>query len=143
VAFAVHRLGTGHCRDTGKGERLMARNQYSLNHSALDNILKSDKVMDIMTDLAWDIVDATGMPDTEYEVEGWEGRSRNRVSIKTVGVEAHVREARDHNLVRALGGVQSAAPVDPNRLIQYTSRSGRVSMRTQAEIDNYTRNSSG
>lgn len=117
----------------------MARRDYTLNSHNLDNILKSEEVIKVMRDIADGIVAATGMPAEEYEIEEWVGHSRARVSIKTSGIIAHVHEARDHNLVRALGGGSPSA----SGLIQYTSRSGRVSMRTQAEIDNYTRNSSG
>lgn len=119
----------------------MARNEYFLNHHVLEDILQSEEVFKIMRDIAESIVESTPHPD-DYEIEEWAGRSRARVSIKTIGVPAHVREARDHNLVRALAGAQSQS-TDPNRLIEYTSRAGRVSYRTQAEIDNYTRNSSG
>lgn len=114
--------------------------QFNLNHAALEDILKSEEVIGAMYDIAAEIVDKTGMPADEYEIEEWVGQNRARVSIKTANIKAHVHEARDHNLVRALGGVQSSSP-DPNRLIQYVSAAGRVSMRTQAEIDNYTRNS--
>lgn len=115
-------------------------NEYRLNHSALEDILKSEEVIAAMRHVAENIVEATGMPAGEYSIEEWVGHSRARVSIKTEGIIAHVHEARDHNLVRALAGVQSSSP---SSLIQYTSRAGRVSYRTQAEVDNYTRNSAG
>jgi len=85
----------------------VARNDIVLNHTALENILKSEEVIKAMRDIAEDIVDATGMPDTEYEIEEWVGVERARVSIKTTGIIAHVHEARDHNLVHALGQVQN------------------------------------
>lgn len=85
----------------------MARNDIVLNHAALENILKSEEVIKAMRDIAEDIVGATGIPAAEYEIEEWVGVKRARVSIKTANVQAHVREARDHNLVHALGQVQN------------------------------------
>lgn len=80
-------------------------NQIILNHQALENILKSPEVMAACREVADRIVAAHPHPE-DIEVEEYVGRNRDRVSVKTANPRAHVREARDHNLVRALGSVQ-------------------------------------
>ena len=115
----------------------MAKTQIRLNHAALEDILKSSEVIDEMTTLANEIVARTHKPLDDYEVEEWVGINRARVSIKTMTPQARLNEATEHTLLVALGN--GTGP----QLILYTSRSGRTSLRTQAEIDNYTRNRRG
>lgn len=112
----------------------MARTQITLNHAELAKILKSDEVMGEMMIIADDILGRTEKPDSDYEVEEWVGRSRARVSITTATPQARLNEATEHTLLVALGQATGST------LQVYTSRSGRTSLRTQAEIDNYTRN---
>lgn len=112
----------------------MARTRITLNHAALAKILKSDEVIDEMTSLANEIVGRTEKPLDDYEIEDWVGVNRARVSIVTATPQARLNEATEHTLLLALGsGIGPALQL-------YTSRSGRTSLRTQAEIDNYTRN---
>jgi len=112
----------------------MARTQIILNHAELANILKSQEVIDEMMSLAEDIVERTGEPFDDYEIEDWVGINRGRVSIVTATPKARLNEATEHTLLRALGEVSG------RDLQLYTSASGRTSLRTQAEVDNYTRN---
>jgi hypothetical protein len=83
----------------------MAGNDIRLNHTELAKILKSPEVMSALHDVADMVVAAHPHPE-DLEIEDYEGRTRNRVSVKTTNVRAHVREARNHGLVQALGSVQ-------------------------------------
>ena len=115
------------------------RPRIRLNNVDNEKILKR-LAMDACVDVAEKIQDLTGAPE-DYEIEEYVGQSRARVTIRTIDEwPARTREARDHNLIRALAEYSANAPANPNRLIQYTSARGVVSYRTQAEIDNYTRN---
>lgn len=80
-----------------------------LFHNELDKILKSDEVMAALKNVADQVVAAHPHPE-DLEVEEFVGRSRDRVSVKTKNPRAHVREARDHSLVQALGSVQGGVP---------------------------------
>lgn len=75
-----------------------------LNHAELEKILK-EAVMAELRAVADRVVAAMDHPD-DYDIEEFVGQNRARVSVKTNSVEAHVDEAREHNLVRALGSVQ-------------------------------------
>jgi hypothetical protein len=108
-----------------------------LNHAALEEILKSERVITEMLDIAEDIIGRTGEDPSDYDVEEWVGRNRARVSIVTATPQARLNEATEHTLLRALG-----SGIGPTLQV-YTSRSGATSLRTQAEIDNYTRNRNG
>lgn len=76
-----------------------------LFHNQLDKILKSDEVMAALKSIADQVVAAHPHPE-DLEIEEFTGRTRDRVSVKTKNPRAHVREARDHTLVQALGSVQ-------------------------------------
>ncbi len=79
--------------------------RLTLNHRALEKILK-EAVVKHLEDIAEDVVYATGLPEEDLEVETWVGVNRARVSVKTANPAAHIRESRDHDLVRALSAVQ-------------------------------------
>lgn len=113
----------------------MARRiQITINHAAAEEILKSEAVIEEMLDLAEQIVEKTGKPFDDYEIEDWVGINRARVSIFTATQQARVNEATEHTLLQALGGMGG------EQRFLYTSSRGVTSLRTQAEIDNYTRN---
>jgi hypothetical protein len=77
-----------------------------------------------------------------YEIDEWIGRNRGRVSVQTKpNGKSMGHEAKHHNLIRALAqvGTGSSTPQSTSNLVQYVSKSGRVSMITQAQADNYRR----
>jgi len=84
----------------------MARRvEISINHAEAEEILKSQAVIDEMMTLAEDIVERTGKPVDDYEIEEWVGVNRARVSIFTLTPQAKLNEATEHTLLRALGEV--------------------------------------
>lgn len=113
----------------------MARRiQITINHAEAEEILKSEAVIEEMLALAEEIVERTGKPEDDYKIEEWIGVNRARVSIFTDTQQARVNEATEHTLLQALGGMGG------EERFLYTSSRGVTSLRTAAEIANYTRN---
>jgi hypothetical protein len=110
------------------------RTQITINHAEAEKILKSEAVIEEMLSLAEQIVERTAKPADDYEIEEWIGVNRARVSIWTANRHARVNEATEHTLLQALSGMGG------REMFLYTSASGRTSLRTAAEIANYTRN---
>jgi hypothetical protein len=113
--------------------------KLSLNHKEIAKILtgQTGNLTDILEAKATEIVGNTGKPASDYEIETWVGRSRVRVSILTKTRQAQINEATDHTLLRALGSSMGSD------LQLYTSKSGKTSLRTAAEVANYTRKRDG
>jgi phage-related protein len=112
------------------------RTQITINHAEAEKILKSEAVIEEMLSLAEEIVERTAKPTDDYEIEEWIGINRARVSIWTANRQARVNEATEHTLLQALGGMGG------EERFLYTSSRGVTSLRTRAEIANYTRNRS-
>ena len=79
---------------------------FKANRAELARILKgqSGTVTAALESVADRIITATGNP-VGYERQTWVGRTRVRVTVRTVDPASAVAESRDHVLVRALGSV--------------------------------------
>jgi hypothetical protein len=71
-----------------------------LFHSGVKDLLKSPEIQAVLRKEADAIAARAG---DGYEVDEYVGRNRARASVQTDGSAAARREARDHNLIRALG----------------------------------------
>jgi hypothetical protein len=119
----------------------MANNRVTLNHRDIEKVLKQQSMSQLRA-VAERVLAIVG---TEfYEIEEWVGESRARVTVRTKDDwKSRGHEAKHHDLIRALGQIGGEAPPNPNELIEYTSSRGVVSMRTRAEVANYTRGRNG
>lgn len=80
------------------------RPRVVLNSRDNEKILK-EAAMALLRQEGERIRQATGRPE-DYEVQEYVGRNRARVTVRTVdNWDARAREARDHNLIRGLGGL--------------------------------------
>jgi hypothetical protein len=115
--------------------------RFERNSAELRKILQK-QAMPAVRQVADQILAKVGTQ--HYESEEWIGVNRGRVTVRTKpdGISMG-HEAKHHALIAALGGVGSESAPDPNERIAYTNRRGVTSMRTRAEIANYTRNRSG
>lgn len=115
----------------------MARSKVRIDfrQNGFAAIRTSRKVMGMLNDIANQVGSTanSSSPGTfiVHPAERTGGRVRGRAAVVTGDFEAMASEARNHILVKALGG---------KGLIKYTSKAGRVSYITQAQYDNYTRN---
>jgi len=108
-----------------------ARVKVVWKRGAFREIRTLPEVMDALggTAAEWATKAGAGYAATGARVTG--GRGRGRATVYTATTDAMRREARDHNLLRVLGGAGG--------LVQYTSRAGKTSWITRAQYDNYTR----
>jgi hypothetical protein len=119
----------------------MARATFQLNHAELRKLLQNE-ALDECNKIGEQILAIVG--EEHYEIEDWVGQNRGRVTVRTRDdFHSMGHEAKHHKLIQALGQIAGGLTEDPNELIEYTSAAGRVSMRTRAEVANYTRNRNG
>lgn len=76
--------------------------RIELNRAAARDLLRSPEVVKALREVGDQVAAAAG---PGYEVEEWVGQNRARVQVRTVygDWQARSREARDHNLIRAIG----------------------------------------
>jgi hypothetical protein len=78
----------------------MADVRIALFHKGAKDLLRSPEVMAALRKEAEAIKARAG---DGHEIDEYVGKNRARVTVKTATVQAHIREARDHNLIQALG----------------------------------------
>ena len=124
----------------------MAADKTELNHAALREFLRSPTVMAELKRRGDAVAKAAG---DGHSVEEYVGKNRDRVTVATETPAAMVAEARDHTLLAALdagrdsGSAATATATAGARAgvdkFEYISATGQRSMRTQKEIDRFTR----
>lgn len=114
---------------------MMAKTRVVLNHAGFRELLTSAKVEADLRSRAERVASAAG---EGYEVlHNASRRERAGFTVLPTTPEAIRSEAKNHNLLAALGaGAQGDYSV-------YTSKSGVTSLRSAAEIANYTRGRRG
>ncbi len=77
--------------------------KLELNFAEVGRLLKSNEVLGYLTQLGQAIANTAG---PGHQVQAYRGRSRARVTVRTATPEAMRREAKNHNLARALGAAR-------------------------------------
>lgn len=106
------------------------RVKFKANNAGMREVRERAAVMAELNSHADRIAATAGPGFTASPAEFTGGRGRGRASVYTETFEAMLRQARDHVLEKAIGGVG---------MVEYTSKTGKKSYVTQKQHDNYSK----
>lgn len=117
---------------------MASRLRFTANGADLRKILQTDGLR-VSRSVGQQIMAIVGTQ--HYEMTTFVGRNRGRVTVRTkTNFRSMGHEAKHHNLIRALAQIGTGSTRADTTKVRYVSASGRVSMVTQAQADNYNRN---
>lgn len=117
----------------------MAKPKFKWNLKGFEKLRRDGSAVDRVQEEIDRILGAIGPTQGEYKGDVSQGQGRGTLGraighVWTADAKAMADNARNHTLLRALGG---------GSLVVYTSKSGKTSLVTQKQHDNYTRNRRG
>lgn len=112
----------------------MAKVKFIWNMPGFEDVRRADEVVDRIQEEVDRIMSVTGGITRGYDGEVSQGPSRPVGRVWTYDFDAIRDNARNHTLLRALGG---------GSLVLYTSKSGKTSLVTQKQADNWSKKKGG